>query len=87
MSTHTHTHKKPPQTPPQPLRPLHTQVIWKAYLLARASREARRNGRWGSGVSVNMEDVHRLKAVNGDCLCNTLDVDGVGLVAPVEDFV
>jgi hypothetical protein len=32
-----------------------------------------------------MEDVHRLKAVNGDCLCNTLDVDGVGLVAPVED--
>ena len=31
-----------------------------------------------------MEDVRRLKAVNGDCLRSALDLDGVGLVARVE---
>ena len=34
-----------------------------------------------------MEDVHRLEAVNGDCLRSTLDLDGIGLVVPVEDPV
>jgi len=31
-----------------------------------------------------MEDVRRLQAVNGNSLCSALDLEGVGLVAPVE---
>ena len=34
-----------------------------------------------------MEDVHRLQAVNGDCLHSSLNLDGIGLIAPVEDPV
>jgi hypothetical protein len=34
-----------------------------------------------------MEDIRRLQAVNGDCLCRTLNVDGIGLINPVEDPV
>ena len=32
-----------------------------------------------------MEDVRRLEVVNGNCLRSSLDLDGVGLVAPVKD--
>jgi hypothetical protein len=32
-----------------------------------------------------MEDIRRLQAVNGDCLSSTLNLDGTGLIAPVED--
>jgi len=34
-----------------------------------------------------MEDVRWLQAVNGDRLRSVLDLDGVGLVVPVEDPV
>ena len=34
-----------------------------------------------------MEDIRRLQAVNGDCLRSTLNLDGIGLIAPVEDPV
>jgi hypothetical protein len=32
-----------------------------------------------------MEDMRRLQAVNGDCLSSTLNLDGTGLIVPVED--
>jgi len=34
-----------------------------------------------------MEDVCWLQAVNGDCLHSTLNLNGIGLIAPVEDPV
>ena len=34
-----------------------------------------------------MEDIRWPQVVNGDCLCSTLNVDGIGLIAPVEDPV
>jgi hypothetical protein len=34
-----------------------------------------------------MEDIRRLQAVNGDCLHSTLNLDGIGLITPVEDSV
>jgi len=34
-----------------------------------------------------MGDVRRLQAVNEDCLHNTLNLDAIGLIAPVEDPV
>jgi hypothetical protein len=32
-----------------------------------------------------MEDVRRLEAVNGDYLRSALNLDGIGLITPVED--
>jgi hypothetical protein len=36
---------------------------------------------------VNVEDIRRLQAVNGDRLRGTLNVAGIGLITPVEDPV
>ena len=34
-----------------------------------------------------MEDIRQLQEVNGDCLRSTPNLDGIGLIAPVEDRV
>ena len=38
----------------------------------------------GEADCVNMEDIRRIQAVNGDCLRSTLNIDGMCLIAPVK---
>ena len=71
---------------PLPLRPMHPQEIRKAYPPTVARCDAGRTGRWWSGFGVDM-DIRRFQAVNGDCLRRTLNVDCIGLIAPVENLI
>ena len=41
----------------------------------------------GGAEAVVVKDVRRPQAVDGDCLRSTLNPDGIGLIAPVEDPV
>jgi hypothetical protein len=74
-------------TTPPPLRPLHSQVIRKAYPPSGSSRDTGRNGRRKSGFCGIVKDIRRLQAVNGNSFRRTLNVDVVCLITHVDDPV